>query len=109
MFGVTTDVPIGDIATASGASTPDTRPRHAVEVDIPVKEKETFDIWLRRLWTEKDEDMDRYLEMGSFNSRKASTPSIEIPLKLRENSEILDAFCFFWPAVIAYLWRRLRG
>jgi len=106
MFDVARDVPIGDITTASGASTPNSRRKHTVEVDIPVNEKETFDIWLRKLWTEKDKDMDRYLEVGSFNSKQIPTPSIEIPLRLREKSEILDAFCFFWPAVFVYFWRR---
>jgi hypothetical protein len=35
------------------------------------------------------------------------TPIVKIPVELRHRSEILDAFCFFWPASIAYLWRRL--
>jgi hypothetical protein len=81
-----------------------------VEVDIPPKEKEDFDIWLRELWELKDEDMERFLDTGGFKIKEADmTPLVIIPVELRHRSEILEAFCLFWPASIAYLWRRLRG
>jgi hypothetical protein len=40
-----------------------------VEVDIPPMEKEVFDKWLRDLWESKDEDMERFLDTGSFNAK----------------------------------------
>ena len=80
-----------------------------MEVDIPAKEKEVFDNWLRELWELKDEDMERFLDTGSFKFKEADmTPFVNIPVELKRRSEILEAFCFFWPASIAYLWRRLR-
>lgn len=109
MFDVKKEVPVGDIASASGAKTPEPDAKHAVEVDIPEKEKEDFEIWLRKLWTEKDTDMDRYLETNSFASKKVSTPWIDIPVALKSNWEILHAFCFFWPAGMAYVWGKIRG
>jgi hypothetical protein len=81
-----------------------------VEVDIPPKEKEVFDKWLRDLWESKDDDMERFLDTGSFKVKEADmTPFVNIPVELRHRSEILEAFCFFWPAGISYLWRRLRA
>ncbi|KIM48017.1 hypothetical protein M413DRAFT_218056 [Hebeloma cylindrosporum] len=109
MFDVTENVPIGDLAGASGVQTPDRKAKRIVEVDIPNDEKDTFDIWLRKLWQEKDEAMDRFNETKAFQLDDNSTPSIEIPLKLHRKREILDAFCFFWPATVAYLWGRMRG
>jgi len=109
MFDVTDNVPIGNLAGASGNRTPDRNAKHIVEVDIPTDEKDVFDVWLRKLWQEKDEAMDRFCETKTFQSDDNSTPSIEIPLKLRRKRETLDAFCFFWPACVAYLWGRLRG
>jgi len=100
-------VPIGNLAAASSAAPPDPQARRTVEVDIPPQEKEVFDKWLRDLWESKDEDMERFLDTGSFNAKEADlTPIVKIPLKLRHRSEILEAFCFFLPASIAYLWRR---
>jgi len=105
---VTKDVPIGDLTTASNVQAPNPKTDHTVEVDIPTNEKEVFDSWLRKLWKEKDDDMERYLETGSLASKTTDT-TIEIPVKLKRKREILDAFCFFWPAGIAYLWRTIRG
>jgi hypothetical protein len=104
-------VPIGNLTTASVAASPDPQARRTVEVDIPAMEKEVFDNWLRELWESKDEDMERFLDTGSFkvNEKSNVTPVVKIPVELRHRKEILDAFCFFWPAGIAYLWRRLRG
>jgi hypothetical protein len=109
MFDVTENVPIGDLAGASGVQTPDRKAKHIVEVDIPIDEKDTFDVWLRKLWQEKDQAMDRFHETKTFQLDDKSTPSIEIPLKLHRKREILDAFCFFWPATVAYLWGRMRA
>ncbi|KAF8973757.1 acyltransferase-domain-containing protein [Flammula alnicola] len=109
LFGVTSDVPIGDLAGTSGAKTPDRKAKRIVEVDIPSEEKEVFDFWLRKLWQEKDEDMDKFLETGSLAPKDSNAPVVEIPLQLRRKREILDAFCFFWPGLVAYLWGRIRG
>ncbi|KAJ3499649.1 hypothetical protein NLJ89_g10079 [Agrocybe chaxingu] len=106
MFDVTKDVPIGDLADASGARSPDLKARRIVEVDIPSEEKEVFDVWLRKLWQEKDEAIDRYFETGTLGSE--DSPIVEIPLKLRRKREILDAFCFFWLEGLRNLWSRMR-
>ncbi|KAF9056368.1 acyltransferase-domain-containing protein [Panaeolus papilionaceus] len=109
VFDVKDGVPIGDLTKVSKSTTPDPKNKHTVEVDIPVEEKDVFDVWLRKLWQEKDVSMDRFYEHGSFSDKKSDTPSIEIPLKLKSKREILDAFCFFWPASVAYLWGIIRG
>ena len=108
MFDVRNGVPIGNLVGTSSAATPDPKAKHILEVDIPSDEKDVFDLWLRKLWQEKDDGIDKFFENNSFNSGEKPLPSIEIPLKLRRKWEILDAFCFFWPASVAYLWGRLR-
>jgi len=82
-----------------------------VEVDIPPEEKDVFDEWLRELWEAKDDDMERFLDTGSFRHKgdSGAAPSVGIRLELRDKKDILDAFCFFWPATIGYLWSWLRG
>jgi len=109
MFEVTGNVPIGDLTGTSGTKTPDPKAKHTVEVDIPDHEKHIFDIWLRKLWMEKDESMDIFFKTGLFESATTNTTAVEIPLKLHRKREVLDAFCFFWPGGIAYLWRKMRG
>lgn len=109
MFEVTGNVPIGDLASASGAKTPNPNAQRIVEVDIPDHEKAMFDIWLRKLWTEKDESIDNFFKAGQFNPDSTSTTIVEIPLKLQRKKDILDAFCYFWPGTITYLWRKMRG
>lgn len=111
MFDVKTGVPIGDLAGAGagGGSEPDRRPRRVVEVDIPGEEKDVFDLWLRKLWQEKDDAMDRFFAGGALAPKDSPAPVVEIPLALRRRREVLDAFAFFWPAGVAYLWGRIRG
>lgn len=109
MFEVTGNVPIGNLAGTSCTKTPDPKAKHTVEVDIPDHEKHIFDIWLRKLWMEKDESMDNFFKTGLFESATTNSTAVEIPLELHRKREILDAFCFFWPGGIAYLWRKMRG
>lgn len=102
IFDVKRDIPVGNLETS--------KTNGSVEVDIPAEEKERFDLWLRKLWREKDESMDRFYETGFFDTSSASKGlKVEIPLKLGRKREILDAFCFFLPAGVAYLWGRVRG
>ncbi|KAH9937532.1 uncharacterized protein B0H18DRAFT_971080 [Fomitopsis serialis] len=76
------------------------------EVDIPEKERETFELWLRDLWREKDKLISKYLESGSMaDDRKAE---VEIPLRLKRTREIFDAFCFFMPAAVFWAWWKFR-
>lgn len=109
MFEVTGNVPIGNLAGTSWSKTPDPKDKHTVEVDIPDHEKHKFDIWLRKLWMEKDESMDNFFKTGLFESTTTNSTAVEIPLELHRKREIFDAFCFFWPGGIAYLWRKMRG
>ncbi|KAF9015357.1 acyltransferase-domain-containing protein [Cyathus striatus] len=108
LFNVTSDVPIGDLSETKPASAPPSSNNRTVEVDIPEKEKDVFDNWLREVWLEKDASISRFHETGSFDSRPNGSPAIEIPLRLRQRRQILDAFCFFLPAAFAYLWGYFR-
>nr|GAT49781.1 lysocardiolipin acyltransferase [Mycena chlorophos] len=102
MFDVATEVPIGDLSQTNPSVLPSSA-ESPVEVDIPEKEKDFFDSWLRSLWHEKDESITRWFDTTSF-----AQSNIEIPLRLRRKREIFDAFAFFIPAGIDYLWARIR-
>ncbi|EAU92909.2 hypothetical protein CC1G_03696 [Coprinopsis cinerea okayama7 len=104
MFDVRTDVPIGDLSSTK--STPGEKGA-TPEVEIPPAEKEIFDAWLRQLWQEKDSTIETFHSSGSF-SRQPDTTVVEVPLQLRRKWEVLDAFCFFWPAALAYSLKRMR-
>ena len=102
MFDVASNVPIGKITPEKSTGARGS----AAEVEIPIEEKEKFDIWLRELWQEKDESITNFLETASFSN--AGQTGVEIPLKLRRGREIFDAYCFFLPVWAGYLWRRVR-
>ncbi|KAJ7071291.1 acyltransferase-domain-containing protein [Mycena amicta] len=101
MFDVATEVPIGDLSKTNSAVLPDSKA--AVEVDIPESEKDAFDVWLRELWQEKDESITRWFDASSF-----AKESFDIPLRLRHKRDILDAFAFFIPSGVEYVWARIR-
>ncbi|KAF6766392.1 acyltransferase-domain-containing protein [Ephemerocybe angulata] len=107
MLDVKGAVPIGNLSSLR-PSTTGTKKKGVVEVEIPSGEKDEFDAWLRRLWQEKDESMGRFHETGSFTAKASSSPHVDIPVQLHRKTEILDAFCFFWPAALAYSWKRLK-
>jgi hypothetical protein len=99
VFDVSRDVPIGDIS----ASNPNVLPQNkgeAVETEVPEKEKEAFDRWLRDLWREKDSMMVRYLETGSFG--EGEQKEVVIPVQLRSEWEALKPFGFFIPDVVGW-------
>jgi hypothetical protein len=109
MFTVASEVPIGDISSSNPAVLPNDSPsKRTVEVDIPDEEKSSFELWLRELWQDKDQSITRFFETGSFSSGQTEQTVIQIPLKLRYWREFLDAFCFFLPAAVGYLWGRIR-
>lgn len=106
MFSVAHEVPIGDISSARPSTLPKATDKHVVELDIPEVEKAEFDEWLRRLWSDKDTALGKFLET---NRLEGSDP-VEIPLRLRRTREIFDSFCFFLPVVIwKYGRRHVRG
>ena len=110
-FDVATQVPIGDLSASNPAALPDGKgkassPKEAVETDIPQAEKDRFDEWLRSLWATKDGDVDRVLETGSFVADRGSR--IEIPIAIRRKRDVLDAFCFFVPALIGWVFSKAR-
>lgn len=106
MFSVAHEVPIGDISCARPSTLPKATDKHVVELDIPEVEKAEFDEWLRRLWSDKDTALGKFLET---NRLEGSDP-VEIPLRLRRTREIFDSFCFFLPVVIwKYGRRHVRG
>lgn len=75
-----------------------------VQLDISECEKVTFDLWLRKLWSEKDDYITKFLDTGTTPSRQKP---VEIPLELRKRLEIAEAYCFFVPLLVAYWWKRL--
>ncbi|KAI0639245.1 acyltransferase-domain-containing protein [Trametes polyzona] len=109
-FDVNREVPIGDVSASNPKVLPNGSAKSAVEVDIPEGEREAFEIWLRDLWREKDQLMGRFLETGSLDAPAASGKAVEVevPLRLKHRYEVLDAFCFFVPAVAGWAWSKLR-
>jgi hypothetical protein len=110
VFDVSKEVPIGDVSTSKANVALKGRPsEHAVEVDFPDDEKEKFDLWLRKLWQDKDDLIVKFHEKGSFAAGKPyETASVVIPLELRHKREIPDAFCFFLPALLGFVAAKLR-
>ncbi|KAL0580279.1 hypothetical protein V5O48_001696 [Marasmius crinis-equi] len=106
LFDISKDIPIGDLSATNPAAIPKaSEGQQAVEVEIPDAEKATFDLWLRDLWTEKDESISRFYDTGRLSV--SSPPPIEIPLRLRRSKEVFDAFCFFLPAALLYAFLKL--
>ncbi|KAI0274899.1 acyltransferase-domain-containing protein [Gloeopeniophorella convolvens] len=106
-FDVAKDVPIGDTSRTNPHALPSGR-GSALEADVPESERDAFDVWLRARWVEKDAFMQRFHDTGSFEPAPEKHPELVIPLELRHAREILDAFCFFIPAVMGYAWTQLR-
>ena len=111
-FNVKRDIPIGNIS----ASNPDVLPNGSskgasVEVDIPQAEAEVFELWLRDLWREKDKLINRFLETGYLSAAAESnsgSATVTVPVQLKHTYEILDAFCFFVPAIFGWASSKLR-
>lgn len=101
-FHVATQVPIGDLSSANAAKLPTKGKADAtVESEVPESERDAFDVWLRELWMEKDASMDRFAATRSFvdeEKRKWRVGALKVPVKLRNWSEVLDAYCLFLPA-----------
>ncbi|KAJ7275310.1 hypothetical protein B0H12DRAFT_251814 [Mycena haematopus] len=93
------DVPIGDLSKTRLTDSKSS----AVEVEIPEEEKSAFDLWLRELWHEKDRSITRWFETCSFDKT-----SFEIPLRLKQTRDTLDALGFFLPAVVGYMWSKTK-
>ncbi|KAG5639378.1 hypothetical protein H0H81_003522 [Sphagnurus paluster] len=105
MFDVAAEIPIGNVQTntlSSGAPN-----GNSAEVDISQQEKEAFDMWLHEVWRDKDQCMTRFYESASFRPGTGIS-QVEIPLRLHRKREFLDAFCFFLPATVGYLWGKMR-
>ena len=102
------DIPIGSVSAASDSDAlrgPKGRAAAAAaEVDIPEAEREAFELWLRNLWREKDRLMGRFVETGSLGPVAAV-----VPVRLKHSYEVLDAFCFFVPAVAGWAWSKVRS
>ncbi|TRM61486.1 acyltransferase-domain-containing protein [Schizophyllum amplum] len=110
MFDVATEVPIGDLSSTKAHVVPPSNGpdegKTTVEVDIPEKEKEVFDAWLRLLWTEKDNSIDAYHRSGTVG---LGSPPVDLQLRLKRRREYLDAFCFLLPAGVGYLLGKARA
>ncbi|KAI0702491.1 acyltransferase-domain-containing protein [Cytidiella melzeri] len=110
-FHVSHEVPIGDLSATNPSAIPQKTLKtklgqpEAVETDIPEAERDKFDLWLRDLWCRKDDDLERYLTTGAFVAEPEQ--AIEIPLALKKKREALDAFCFFVPAFLGWVFSRI--
>ena len=110
-FDVNHDVPIGNVSASNPDVIPHGPPAETVEVDIPEPEREAFELWLRDLWREKDKLVNRFLESGHLSAAAEGGEGpacLVVPVRLKHSYEVLDAFCFFVPAVAGWAWSKLR-
>jgi hypothetical protein len=105
-FDVAKHVPIGALSGTSRSQLNGSPHGQTIGVDVPEDEREAFDVWLRDRWSEKDQLLQRFYDTGSFSSLDKS-PALDIPLQLRHKIEILNAYCFFVPAIVGYAWTQI--
>lgn len=111
-FDVNRDIPIGNVSASNPSLLPNGSAKSTVEVDIPETERDAFELWLRDLWREKDKLMGRFLDTGYLSAAAesgTSPASLVVPVRLKHRYEVLDAFCFFVPAVCGWAWSKLRA
>ncbi|TFK83599.1 hypothetical protein K466DRAFT_498155 [Polyporus arcularius HHB13444] len=111
-FNVNRDIPVGNVSASNPSVLPNGSATNTVEVDIPETEREAFELWLRDLWREKDKLMGRFLETGYLSAAAesgTSPASVVVPVRLKHGYEVLDAFCFFVPAVVGWAWSKLHA
>ncbi|RPD63108.1 hypothetical protein L227DRAFT_572947 [Lentinus tigrinus ALCF2SS1-6] len=111
-FDVNREIPIGNVLASNPNVLPNGSAKSTVEVDIPETERDAFELWLRDLWREKDKLMGRFLDTGYLSAAAesgTSTASLVVPVRLKHSYEVLDAFCFFVPAVVGWAWSKLRA
>ncbi|KAH0838470.1 acyltransferase-domain-containing protein [Lanmaoa asiatica] len=101
IFDIAKDVPIGN---TPGSIVSNGSANNSAEPNLSEREKDIFDIWLRKLWSEKDDYITKFLETGTAPSKQRP---VEIPLELRKRAEIAEAYCFFAPLLMACWWKRL--
>jgi len=89
-------IPIGD---TSGKNTVG----HGAEASP--EEAAKFDSWLRERWTEKDRLMDGFYRDGKFGPAAGPATSVEVPVRLLNRWEALDAYAWFAPVIAGYLLR----
>ena len=107
-YDVAKHVPIGALSGGASRYQPNGSPhRQTTGVDVPEDEREAFDVWLRDRWSEKDQLMQRFYDTGSFSPSPDKFPALDVPLQLRHKREILDAYCFFIPAIVGYAWTKV--
>jgi hypothetical protein len=108
VFDVCNDVPIGDISASNPKAIYERQDKgRTVEVDFSDEEKEKFDLWVRKLWQDKDELIVRFHDTGSFVAGKETT-CVDIPLELRQKRVLLYSFCFFLPVLFGYVFTKLN-
>ena len=75
------------------------------------EDKKAFDTWLQERWLEKDELMEKWYQCGQkrLGTGSEGEQEVVIPLELRSAGEIMDAFCWFAPALAGYFLSRLTG
>ncbi|KAF9513447.1 hypothetical protein BS47DRAFT_1296108 [Hydnum rufescens UP504] len=73
------------------------------------EEAAKFDSWLRERWIEKDRLMDGFYRDGKFSPPAGPATSVEIPVRLLNRWEALDAYAWFAPVIAGYLLRFAGG
>jgi acyltransferase-like protein len=108
-FDVAADVPIGKVPSSMSRTPLDGLPRgQTLGVDVPEDERQTFDVWLRDRWIEKDKLMQRFHDTGSFSPTLDKYPEIDVPLQLKRKQEVFGLFFFLVPALVGYAWTQLQ-
>jgi lysocardiolipin and lysophospholipid acyltransferase len=100
--------PLGKLPKAAASAAQDS------EESTP-EEKKAFDDWLLKRWRQKDEQMNRFYEVGDFvegehqrgQATKRSNRYVEIPLELRTLKDFVDMFLWGAPVFVIYLLYKL--
>ncbi|CAB4255245.1 similar to Saccharomyces cerevisiae YDR018C Probable membrane protein with three predicted transmembrane domains [Maudiozyma barnettii] len=76
--------------------------------DIPIDDEESFDEWLYKVWKEKDDLLDRYYRVGTFNHDSSLQHTIIGDFKISRVEACLALLCpivttiLFWKFVLSF-------
>ncbi|KAI0036670.1 acyltransferase-domain-containing protein [Vararia minispora EC-137] len=93
-------IPIGSVSAPTSGVFP--------ELEVPPGDAQAFELWLRELWRQKDRFMERFHARGTFAEEGKEEGAVDLPLRVRKTHEVLNAYCFFVPAIAVYAWTKVR-